>query len=543
MTTSWYIIRRRKYIKFPTDPGGKPHKVHQLTKHTQTRIPESGMKITYYFLPVISSIFHKIFMMIHRDPRHMKKRDLVVILIVITGLVLAAGCSQTPARAGTQPAAITTVASAAPVVGTVVTPVDLTTRVKQAVAFARENGRVRATAAFNDPTGAFVKDGVYVFSEDYDGIALAEPFEQNLVGTNIGSMTDHYGVPLVRHLQETARYGIGYVSYDYPNPDNNKIILPKLSVVADVDGSYYVGAGAYAGSGMIYPSSEIGPATREYTVADTMTFVKEAVAYAKANGKEKALLTFNDPKGQFADGELTIMAVDYNGTMLASSLSPETAKNRINLINYHDPDGVTTIREMRDLAKQGGGFSYTVAAVRKDGKTFYAPKIDYAEPVDHTYWVFTGVIVPEYEQLRNANLTGITLRNHTRTELYNIVDRAVAYAKANGKEKTLTEINNPKGQFVQGDLFVWAETFDGTILADPYWKEGVGKNWMDYSDPYGAKTTVVNINAIRSGTGFTHAMFPDTEAGGTKPVPKLLYGRAVDDTWWIAGGIYGIQVL
>ena len=161
------------------------------------------------------------------------------------------------------------------------------------------------------------------------------------------------------------------------------------------------------------------------------------MAYAQENGKEKALAAFNDPKGQFADGELTIIAVDYNGTMLASSISPETAKDQINLINYHDPDGVTTIREMRDLARQGGGFSYTVAAVTKNNKTSYAPKIDYAEPVDDTYWIFSGIIVPEYEQLREGNLTGITVRNHTRTELYDLVDRAVPTQKQTGRRRHL----------------------------------------------------------------------------------------------------------
>ena len=106
---------------------------------------------------------------------------------------------------------------------------------------------------------------------------------------------------------------------------------------------------------MVYPSSAIGPATRAYTVADLTAFVKKAAAYARANGKEQAIVAFSDPAGLFADGELTIIALDYNGTMIASSLSQETAKNRINLINYHDPDGVPTIREMRDLSVNGGG--------------------------------------------------------------------------------------------------------------------------------------------------------------------------------------------
>lgn len=474
----------------------------------------------------------------------MRSRDFLLILLVTAALVLTAGCSQ-PAQqiSGTGQTALATVTTPAPVIPSgMITPADLTARVKDAVAYARANGKEKAVAAFNDPEGPFVKDNVYVFAEDYQGMALAEPFEHTIVGTNIRNMTDRYGVPLVRNLGETAGYGIGYVSYDYPNPKKSNAIEPKLSVVADVDGTYYVGAGAYAGSGMVYPSSALGPATRDYTVDGLSAFVKDAVSYAKENGKEKAFAAFSDRNGRFTDGEMTIIAVDYNGTMLASSLSPDTAKDRINLINYHDPDGVTTIREMRDLARQGGGFSYTVATVTKDYRTYYAPKIDYAEPVDDSYWIFSGIIVPEYEQLREGNLTGIMVRNHSRTDLYDLVERAVTSAKADGKEKTLAEINNPYGQLVQGDLFVWTEDFNGTVLADPYWKEGVGKNWMTHSDPYGAKTTIVSINAIKSGTGFTHAMFPDTSQGHTVPVPKLIYMKQVDDSWWIGGGIYGVQV-
>jgi cytochrome c len=127
--------------------------------------------------------------------------------------------------------------------------------------------------------------------------------------------------------------------------------------------------------------------------------------------------------------------------------------------------------------------------------------------------------------------------------LYDLVDTAVTYARTNGKEKTILEINNPTGQFVKNDLFVWAENFNGTILADPFWKDGIGKNYMNYTDPYGAKTTVVGINAIRSGTGFSHALFPDTAANHTASVPKLVYMKPVDETWWIGSGIYGVQVV
>ena len=421
-----------------------------------------------------------------------------------------------------------------------ITPDDLTARVKEAVAYARENGRDRAVVAFNDPTGGFAMNGIYIFAEDYNGTARAEPFEPELVGKDVRNTTDRYGVPVILKLEETARYGIGYVSYDYPD-QKTMVIVPRLSVVADVDGSWYIGADTKTEPLMVYPSTVLGPASRTYTVTDLTTFVKDAVAYARENGKDKALSVFQDKTGRFADGELTIIAVDYNGTMIASSLSPETADNRINLINYHDPDGVTTIREMRDLARMGGGFSYTVAAVNRDGKTYYAPKIDYAEPVDDTYWLFSGIIVPGYEKLRVGNITGMTVRHHTREGLYDLVNRAVAFAQANGKEKTLAMINDPESLFVEDDLFVWAEDFNGTVLADPYWKEGIGRNCIDDTDLYGAEITRVSINAIRNGTGFTHVMFPDTSGSSTVPVPKLVYMQPVDETWWIGSGVYGVQ--
>jgi hypothetical protein len=39
--------------------------------------------------------------------------------------------------------------------------------VKEAVADARENGREKVIAAFNDPDGPFARNNVYVFATDY----------------------------------------------------------------------------------------------------------------------------------------------------------------------------------------------------------------------------------------------------------------------------------------------------------------------------------------------------------------------------------------
>jgi len=436
----------------------------------------------------------------------------------------AAGTSYTP------PAEITT------------TP-ELVEFVANAAAYARENGREKAIAAFSDPKGRFVVGNVNIFANEYDGIVLADLDDPGIRGTNLSNMTDTFGIPLIENLAETARCGRGYVSYAYPNPARNNTFEPQIAVAEDVDGTYYVGAGIFASEGEIYPSVTLNTSAGQPDTDDLIAYVKSAVAYAKANGKEKALAVFNDPKGRFVQGELVMMAFDYNGTNLASPpYSPELTEYSINLINYHDPDGVDTIRSMRDLAKEGGGFLYTVAKVRVNGTEVYVPKIDYAEPVDGDWWIFSGIIVPEYARIGDGDLSGIQVRNHTREELYELVNRAVDFAQANGKDTTLAEINDPAGQFANGDFFVWTSSSDGTLLADPFWKSGIGQNHLNYTDRYGMAITKVGIEAMENGTGFSRALFPNTAVNGTVDVPKLIYMKAVDDSWWIGGGVYGIEV-
>ena len=376
-----------------------------------------------------------------------------------------------------------------------------------------------------------------------NGTALAEPFEHDIVGSSILNLTDSYGVPIVRNLIETAGFGIGFVSYDYPNPANNNTVESKLSVVGNVDGNYYAGAGLYSSQGDIYPSVRMNLSGPPHDEKDLVAYVREAVVYAKANGKEKAIAVFNDPNSPFNRGELVLMAFDYNGTNLVSPpYSPEVSANHINLINYHDPDGVATIRGMRDLSRNGGGFLYTVAKVTVNGTDVYVPKIDYAEPVDGTWWLFSGITDPGFSRILRGDMTGIPLRNHSKAEMYDLVNRVVSYAQAKGKEKTFAAINDPQGPFVNGDLFVWAESTNGTLLADPFYKSGIGQDLIDYTDPHGLKTTQAGIMAMQNGTGFSHALFPDTAFNGTAEIPKLVYQKQVDDTWFIGSGVYGLEV-
>jgi cytochrome c len=66
-----------------------------------------------------------------------------------------------------------------------------------------------------------------------------------------------------------------------------------------------------------------------------------------------------------------------------------------------------------------------------------------------------------------------------------MIEEAIAFLKANGKEKTLAELNNKDGKFVKGEVYVVALDLTATMLAHPYNPKLVGKNLLDVPDPDG----------------------------------------------------------
>jgi cytochrome c len=106
--------------------------------------------------------------------------------------------------------------------------------------------------------------------------------------------------------------------------------------------------------------------------------VEKAAAYYQANGKEKALNEYNNPKGQFVKGDLFIFSVDMNGISIAN---PHNEKQRgVNLLVVPDVDGKYFIKEMLELVNKGGtGWvdykwkNYTTGKV--DKKTSYVKKV------------------------------------------------------------------------------------------------------------------------------------------------------------------------
>lgn len=132
------------------------------------------------------------------------------------------------------------------------------------------------------------------------------------------------------------------------------------------------------------------PAFADSSSDKAMALVKKAVEYCKANGKDKALSAFNDPKGQFVDGELYIFAYDFNGKNLAHGAKADAVGK--NFLDLQDTGGKYIVKDMIALSKTKGtgwvDYKYknpTTSAV--EAKSSYVEKID-------DYFVGCGVYKP-----------------------------------------------------------------------------------------------------------------------------------------------------
>jgi cytochrome c len=88
------------------------------------------------------------------------------------------------------------------------------------------------------------------------------------------------------------------------------------------------------------------------TADEAMALVKKASAYMKANGKEKAIAEFNNPKGQFVDRDLYIFAIDAAGLTVANGSNAKLVGK--NVMEMKDQDDKPFIKKFMELGASAG---------------------------------------------------------------------------------------------------------------------------------------------------------------------------------------------
>lgn len=110
------------------------------------------------------------------------------------------------------------------------------------------------------------------------------------------------------------------------------------------------------------------------TTAEAKKMVEDAIAYIKANGREKAFAEINNPNGKFVDRDLYVTVIDMNALCLARGFEP-LLLGKV-LIDSKDSDGKYYMREriQRAKTKKSGWQDYKMfdpLTMKMERKTVY----------------------------------------------------------------------------------------------------------------------------------------------------------------------------
>ena len=106
-----------------------------------------------------------------------------------------------------------------------------------------------------------------------------------------------------------------------------------------------------------------------------------------------------------------------------------------------------------------------------------------------------------------------------------LLNEAVAFYQANGKEKTFAEINNPDGQFTRGELYLFVYDSNGLVVAHGADVKHIGDDMMRFQDANG-KFFGREIMQVGESGGEVDYVWPNPVTG--KVQKKTSYIRLVD---------------
>jgi len=125
----------------------------------------------------------------------------------------------------------------------------------------------------------------------------------------------------------------------------------------------------------------------------------------------------------------------------------------------------------------------------------------------------------------------------TPKEAEAMVRKGVAYIKANPLDKAMADITDPKGAFVDRELYLTVYKMDGTALAHGANARFVGKNMIELRDGNGKEHIRERLEMAKTKSTFWQD-FTFVNPVNKKMEPKQMYCQRTEDLLVVCGGIY-----
>jgi cytochrome c len=110
----------------------------------------------------------------------------------------------------------------------------------------------------------------------------------------------------------------------------------------------------------------------------------------------------------------------------------------------------------------------------------------------------------------------------TKDEAVAMVKKALEFIKANGNDKAFAEFNNPKGPFVDRDLYVVVYDMNGKCLAHGANQKMVGRDLIDNKDVDGKEFMKERVEMMKSqSSGWQNYKFRNPVSNQIEP--KAMY--------------------
>lgn len=249
---------------------------------------------------------------------------------------------------------------------------------------------------------------------------------------------------------------------------------------------------------------------------EVVTLVEEAAKALRKRQFDKACHAFSHTK-EFIKGELYVFLFDMKGTCFAHGEDPQLIWK--NLIDLTDWVGTPIVKEILKSARHGGGWvTYG---------WHNATKISYIQQVEKDGKVY-AIGCGFYPQSK-------------KEAVVNLVKGAVALfteVKEAGRpaDWAFSRMSYPSGQFVSGNLYVYALDFSGNIYAQGERPGLIGTNSWNYRDSKGKYVNREIVNKLKTATKGVWVSYI------SKRAQKEAYAEKVVDAhgkeYFIACGFY-----